>query len=467
MKILILLLFITSSLKAQTIFPEPFFFGLASAPGHAEDQLNDIWKAWGEAGKIRAWETASHPQRRLNFWSNPEVELDLAQKTGIEVYRLGIDWGRIMPRPHEFDSKVIQRYHEILDEVKKRDMKIMLTLMHHSVPLWVQESDGWKNEETKKHFLEFSKKMIEEYQSKVEYWITFNEANVFATLAYTAGFWPPGEKGSFTSMLALGPFRGESVMAMDHMSESHNEIYKWAHQKFPAIKIGIAHNMAYYTGKSFLDRMSAWYVDHLMNWRFPDKIQGNMDFFGFNYYGAEWIRGQSVDIDPKEEYSEAGRAIYPQGLYFLLKEISKKYSELPIIITENGIADATDVLRPAYLIEHLKAISRAKNEGANVTGYIFWTLSDNMEWADGYCPKFGLVEVDRPNNLKRIPRPSYSVFSQIVTKKEITEDLRASAWKLIQDHQGKERYFCRAQDGITPLDVPVFRKFSSKDWRFR
>lgn len=46
-------------------------------------------------------------------------------------------------------------------------------------------------------------------------------------------------------------------------------------------------------------------------------------------------------------------------------------------------------------------------------GYIFWTISDNWEWADGYGPKFGLVAVDRANNLARTLRPSYHLFSKV------------------------------------------------------
>jgi beta-glucosidase/6-phospho-beta-glucosidase/beta-galactosidase len=48
-----------------------------------------------------------------------------------------------------------------------------------------------------------------------------------------------------------------------------------------------------------------------------------------------------------------------------------------------------------------------------VLGYLFWTTSDNWEWADGYGPKFGLVSVDRANNLARKPRPSYYLFSKV------------------------------------------------------
>jgi galactolipid galactosyltransferase len=467
MKKFLLLLLLSTSLKAQTFFPDTFFFGLATAPGHVEDKLNDIWKVWGETGKTRAFKNNPIPEERLRFWTQPEIELDLAAEAGVQIYRLGIDWGRVMPSPHVFDQDAIKRYHLILDQVKSRKMRIMLTLMHHSIPIWAQEMGGWHNEEMKKHFLEFSQKIVQEFHSDVEYWITFNEANVFATLAYTAGLWPPGEKSSTSSMFALGPIRGKTVEAMDRMSESHNEIYRWGHEKFPNIKMGIAHNMAYYTGKSFIDRISALYTGRLMNWRFPSKIKGHMDFFGFNYYGAEWIKGIGVDTDPEEEYSEAGRAIYAEGLYLLLKEIHENYKGLPIIITENGIADATDNLRPAYLIEHLEALAAAMKEGVPVIGYIFWTLSDNMEWSDGYCPKFGLVEVDRNNNLKRMPRPSYYLFQKIAKTHQIPIELRNDAWNKVVMSVGKERPYCRANDGLQALDIPITRKIISKDWRFK
>jgi hypothetical protein len=52
-------------------------------------------------------------------------------------------------------------------------------------------------------------------------------------------------------------------------------------------------------------------------------------------------------------------------------------------------------------------------QGVPVDGYLQWTISDNWEWADGYCPKFGLVDVDRAGNLTRIPRPSYYLYQQV------------------------------------------------------
>lgn len=33
----------------------------------------------------------------MRFWSDPDTELKLAKDTGVQVFRMGIDWTRVMP----------------------------------------------------------------------------------------------------------------------------------------------------------------------------------------------------------------------------------------------------------------------------------------------------------------------------------------------------------------------------------
>jgi beta-glucosidase len=91
-------------------------------------------------------------------------------------------------------------------------------------------------------------------------------------------------------------------------------------------------------------------------------------------------------------------------------------------VTENGIADATDAKRPAFLAAHLAEIARALASGIDVRGYYHWSLLDNFEWAEGYTPRFGLVAVDYATQARTV-RPSGRLYAEIAR----TRDLPPSA----------------------------------------
>jgi len=447
---------ITTYAKSPVTFPPEFMFGIANAPGHVEDQLDDIWMDFGRNGNIKAFLNQTLPEERLRFWTQPEIEIDLAHELGVQVFRLGVDWGRINTAPGIFDELAISRYKEIIKLIRKKNMKVMLTLFHFTVPKWIQSEGGWTNQQTKNHFINFSKKVMTEFEDLVDFWITFNEPQIFATMAYTFGFFPPGIKGSALT----------AIDSLKEMIAAHKEIYVWAHHELKSPVIGMAQHMGHHTGRGIINKSLSLFTGNFMNWYFPKRIKGFMDYFGFNYYGAEWIKGASLSMEPDQEYSEAGRAIDPKGLYLISKKIKKRFGDLPQFITENGVADSTDYIRPSYLIEHLKAVDKLRTEKINILGYIHWTITDNMEWSDGYCPKFGLVAVDRNNNLQRIKRPSFYLYQKIIRQREISLETQDSAWDLLKSHVGEKRPFCRSNDGKTGLDEPSDRSIRSIDWRF-
>ena len=437
---------------------------MANAPAQVEDGLDDIWLDWARKDKVRAYSNYANPNERLQFWTHPEVEVDLAAKLNVGAFRMGVDWGRVMPARNQIDVGAIRRYRETLRLVKSKGMKVMLTLWHHDVPKWVQASGGWHTDENKKAFVFFAKRMILELGDDVDWFVTFNEANVFMLMAYTTGAWPPGETQSVLSVVPL--LNGPSISALNRMASAHNEIYEWAHKKFPGIQLGLAHNMANYRAGTLIDGLKAKAADSIMNWYLPKQVENHIDFFGMNYYGAEWIKGDGIAIDKNEEYSDAGRAIDVNGLYELLRKVNLAYPRIPILLTENGIADANDSLRPAYLIEHLVAIHAAIRQGVPVKGYFVWTLTDNLEWSDGYCPKFGLAGVNR-ETFERLPRASFDLFAEIARSRKVTRDQRSSAWNQVVGLQGGDRPMCRAADGASALDRPRVTKFVRKDWRFK
>lgn len=468
-KLLIPLLAISNiAMSSELTFPKKFEFGVASAAVHVEDQIDTIWTDFGKAGKVAAYNNINKPEDKLQFWTKPEIELDLAKELGVKVFRLGIDWQRLVPiSPFKTNKKgiqnhkALQRYIEIMKMIKKRGMKVMLTLFHHSEPKWAMELGGWKNPKLIKAFEDFATDSFDALNPYVDYWLTFNEPNVYMMFSRVVGNWPPG-KQNFFGAINLPFYKGEFFKALDNIATSHNNFYTYAHSKSMNVKVSIAHNTAFYRsgglGGEFISNM-LW---ENMNYYFPDLVKDHLDFMGFNYYGSEYVSVTGLQFLDHIEYNDAGRAVDPDGFYEMIKRFHKRY-KLPIYITENGTADEDDFIRPHYLSTHLKAIHRAISENIPVLGYIQWTLTDNFEWADGYCPKFGIVAVDR-KTMKRTKRDSFYLYKNIISTHSLTDKQMIMAKEKYTNPQRKHRKMCRDLNGKDGLDKPRIQKHSPKKW---
>ena len=56
---------------------------------------------------------------------------------------------------------------------------------------------------------------------------------------------------------------------------------------------------------------------------------------------------------------------------------------------------------------------KAKKEGANLQGYIVWSIFDNFEWVFGYSRRFGIVHVNFETQ-ERTPKRSYYSYQKII-----------------------------------------------------
>ena len=140
------------------------------------------------------------------------------------------------------------------------------------------------------------------------------------------------------------------------------------------------------------------------------------DFIGLDYYrrvyvysnkivslsSAKFVGGVPInDLSIANNQSHnvlntLGWEIYPKGLYNVIMRIKNKWNNIPIFITENGIADKHDGHRAPFIVSHLQQVKRAIDDGAHIMGYLFWSFMDNYEWLDNYRPegKFGLFSID-------------------------------------------------------------------------
>ena len=466
---LFLFFFLTSASANIAEFPHDFKFGVSNASTQVEDKLNDPWMEFALSGRVSAFLNQKNPQDKIRFWTEPEKEIRLAKELGVKVFRMSIDWQRLVPKESDkvINIQALDRYKNIIKMINAEGMEVMLTLFHHSAPDWVIEYGGWTNPKVIDHFVGFSVDVIKTLNPYVTYWNTFNEPNVYAMFSYVAGIWPPGIENKLAVLNFGKLYKGDFFKALDHMIVSHNKIYSFGHKLNKNIKIGIAHNTAYYeNGSLFSFFATNWSWDN-MNYYFPDGVASHLDFMGINYYGSEFMTMTGIHFDSRAEYNDAGRAINPTGLYKILKTFYKRYKH-PIFITENGTADADDYLRSSYLVEHLLAVSQGLKDGIPIMGYIQWSLTDNFEWADGYCPKFGLVEIVRSDNeIIRKPRESFYFFKDIIKSKTISKSQRDQAWSKVKSQFGKQRKMCRAANAKDSLDSPRSIPFRSIDWRFK
>jgi beta-glucosidase len=112
--------------------------------------------------------------------------------------------------------------------------------------------------------------------------------------------------------------------------------------------------------------------------------------------------------------------VYAEGLHHWLQRL-KRYGK-PIYITENGLPDADDDRRPAFLITHLREVWKAIMQNVPVMGYYHWSLVDNFEWAEGWNLRFGLIEVN-PQTQERTPRRSGELYAEMARSNTLTSDM--------------------------------------------
>jgi len=164
-----------------------------------------------------------------------------------------------------------------------------------------------------------------------------------------------------------------------------------------------------------IDQAMAHVGDWLWQGRVLDRALPALDWIGVNYYSRNlvgWPWPTATAHDPATR-TDFGWEIYPQGLYDVLRRVGQ-YGK-PVVITENGIADADDDQRPAYIVAHVRQMHRAISEGVDLRGYMHWTLLDNFEWAEGFEQHFGLATRDR------VLRPSASVYGRIAGANALEE----------------------------------------------
>ncbi|MFO1372847.1 MAG: glycoside hydrolase family 1 protein, partial [Candidatus Competibacteraceae bacterium] len=318
---------------------------------------------------------------------------------------------------------------------------------------------------------------------RVRHWITFNEAINFIMLGYRDGLHPPGVRDER---------RAVEVSHIVNLAHAKTVLeYKILVQKGEILDgmVGIAHVLLpgfpssekeqdiqaceFYEGMDF-----HWFYDPVLlgeypelilayyrdRWQAPTILGGDMellkkakiDFIGINYYQSMFLAHNPINgvgtaainttgekntqkesgipglfkkvFNPNIKYTNWDWAIFPEGLYDGMKRIQKRYGNIPIIITENGLGDQDrigengaimDEPRIEYLSQHLHWCKRAIQNGIHLTGFFAWSFIDLLSWLNGYQKQYGFVYVDHKKGLERRKKQSYFWYKKVIQTHDI------------------------------------------------
>jgi beta-glucosidase len=388
---------------------------------------SDWWQWEQQRGRIANGDRSG---LACDWWRNAERDFDLMVDLHQNAARISVEWARLEPDEGRWDDAATGRYLNMLRGLRDRGMEPLVTLNHFTLPQWVAARGGWLWEGVVPAFGAYAGRFAAAARPLVDFWLTLNEPVGHLISAYLLGRFAPGKR----NLAAL-------IQAVVHSVRAHAAAYRTVHDAQPAARVSIAAYLRPAMPADPQSRLHRWLArqfDYAVNWMYLDalvtgalvgpsgitvkvpEVAGTADFLGVNYYtrshvSFDWRRPRHLfvrdEAPPRVEMSDGGYSeFYPDGLLDVLRQAGR-YG-LPLYVTENGLPDADDDLRPRFIIEHLRRIAQAIDGGIPVRGYYHWSIVDNFEWADGWSLRFGLYQLD-PATQIRTARPSAALYGEI------------------------------------------------------
>jgi beta-glucosidase len=430
-----------------------FTWGVATAAAQIEGAWDtdgrkpSIWDTFAMNGHIK---DRSNPKICCDFYNTYNNDIDLVKQMGFGASRFSLSWSRIIPEgTGQINLKGVDFYNRVIDTCLEQGIEPWVTLYHWDLPQLLEDKGGWMNRDVVGWFTDYTNTCAQLFGDRVKKWVVLNEPIGFTSLGYGIGYHAPGHYGIH-----------KFLAAAHHATLCQAEGGRVLRSVLPNASIGTAFSCSPVDAHhaTIRDQQAARRLDALMNRMFVEpavglgypisdvpflkrierfmlagddnKMKFDFDFFGLqNYFRIitdynlfiPFLKASQLPASKRGgEVTEMDWEVYPDGLYRIIKQFSA-YGVKELVVTENGAA-FNDVLvngavhdeqRVRFFQNYIKAMLKAKQEGANVSGYFVWTLLDNFEWTEGYRPKFGLVHVDFETQ-KRTMKDSGKWFAQFL-----------------------------------------------------
>lgn len=436
-----------------TKFPDNFIWGVATSAGQTESREGRGRSNW-DVFLDNKGSTADGTTNRRNteFQFRYLDEFKMLQDAGVNTYRFSFSWPRIQPEtPGAPNIAGLAYYDRLIDAMLEHGLEPLPNMSHWESPLWAGD---FLDRDIARRMGDFADIMSRLVGDRAKRWLMFNEPNALAAFAYGNGAFAPG----YRSKEYLGA-------AIHHINLAQGHMHAAVKSNLPNVKISSAFNMQPVEAPSGKeeDIKAAHYMDVIWNEAMPMPAYGKgypelaiplvesyikdgdletiaimPDFFGANFYTRGFVvsdpespLGTAMAAPPADLELTLEFPYDPKSYTKLLLDIHKKYDGPEILATEFGFAtkeelplQGFDVKMPKGLVindpdrvrfmkGYIEAALEAYKQGVNLSGMMYWSSTDNLEWTLGLGNRFGLIHIDQATQA-RIPKTSLQYYADCI-----------------------------------------------------
>ncbi|MFD1717063.1 glycoside hydrolase family 1 protein [Georgenia deserti] len=362
-------------------FPDGFLWGAATAGHQIEgNNINSNWWVHEHEPDTHIVEPSGDAADSYHRYAE---DIKILADLGLNSYRFSIEWSRIEPERGVVSKAELAHYRRMIDTCLEHGVEPIVTLMHFTVPRWFERDGFWRAGDAPDLFARYTETVLPILQG-VRYVCTINEPNIAAMIA----------GGEDAKNLVAHGLAFPDLHVADQLLASHRRSREVL-SAVPGLRSGwtVATQAFHATGEEGS-------AEKLQEYGYPRDFwylenSAGDDFLGVQAYTRTFIGPDGpLPTSPERETTLTGWEFFPPAAELGLRSAWELSGQVPLMITENGIATSDDTRRIAYTQGALEGVHRAISDGIDVRGYQHWSLLDNYEWASGYRPTFGLIGWD-------------------------------------------------------------------------